>query len=83
MSRVTDLLKRVEIDPQVMLGKPVIRGTRITVELVLEKLAGGVSWDEVLKSYPRLQREDIAAALEFAAQSLRADAYVPARSSSS
>jgi uncharacterized protein (DUF433 family) len=80
MTGVSDLLKRIEIDPQVMVGKPVIRGTRITVELILEKLAGGVSWDEMLKSYPRLQREDIAAALEFAAQSLGADAYVPARS---
>jgi uncharacterized protein (DUF433 family) len=79
---VSDLLARIEIDPEVMLGKPVIRGTRITVESILEKLAGGVSWDEILRSYPRLRREDIAAALEFAAQSLRADAYVPARSPS-
>jgi uncharacterized protein (DUF433 family) len=80
---MSDLLKRIEIDPQVMVGKPVIRGTRITVELILEKLAGGISWEEILRSYPRLQREDIAAALAFAAQSLRADGYVPARSSSS
>jgi uncharacterized protein (DUF433 family) len=80
---VNDLLNRIEIDPQVMVGKPIIRGTRITVELILEKLAGGVSWDEILKSHPRLQREDIAAALEFAAKSLAADGYVPARSTSS
>lgn len=56
--------------------------TDLLKELILEKLAGGLSWDEILKSYPRLQREDIAAALEFAAQSLRADAYVPTRSPS-
>ena len=60
-----------------MLGKPVIRGTRITVELILEKLAAGLSWEAVLKSYPRLQQADIVAALSFAARSLRADAYFP------
>jgi uncharacterized protein (DUF433 family) len=72
-----DLLKRIEIDPEVMAGKPVIRGTRIPVELILEKLAGGVSRDALLISYPRLQGEDISAALLFAAQSLHAESYHP------
>ena len=74
---MSDLLSRIEIEPEVMVGKPVIRGTRIPVDLILEKLAAGLSWDAVLASYPRLERDDIAAALLFAAQSLRADGYLP------
>ena len=54
----------VVIDPAVMMGKPVIRGTRITVELILEKLAAGDSEEQILESYPRLTREAIHAALE-------------------
>jgi uncharacterized protein (DUF433 family) len=63
----TDLLDRVEIDPEVMLGKPVIRGTRITVEILLEKIAAGCSFDEVIADYPRLAREDVMAAVATAA----------------
>jgi len=51
-----DLLSRIEINPEVMLGKPVIRGTRITVEIVLEKIAAGSSVEEILDDYPRLFR---------------------------
>ena len=46
------LLERIELDPEVMLGKPVIRGTRITVEIILEKIAAGCSIEEVLAEYP-------------------------------
>jgi uncharacterized protein (DUF433 family) len=56
---VTD---RVEINPKVMMGKPVIRGTRITVELIFRKMSEGASEAGVLDSYPRLTREDIQAA---------------------
>lgn len=63
----------VVIDPRIMMGKPVIRGTRITVELILEKLAAGESEDQILGSYPQLSRKAIRAALAFAARSLRAD----------
>lgn len=70
---MADLLSRIEIDPGVMLGKPVIRGTRIPVEDIVKDLAAEMAWEEILRSYPRLAREDIAAALEFAAESLRAD----------
>lgn len=58
-----DLLDRIAINPEVMLGKPVIRGTRITVEILLEKIAAGCSMDEILSDYPRLTREDVLAAL--------------------
>jgi uncharacterized protein (DUF433 family) len=61
---------RIEMNPQVLLGKPVIRGTRIPVELVLRKLSEGASEVDLLEAHPRLTREDIRAALAFAADSL-------------
>ena len=64
---VTD---RIEIDPKVMLGKPVIRGTRIPVELVLRKLADGATEADLLDAYPGLTREDIQAAIGYAADTL-------------
>lgn len=74
---MSDLLRRIEIDQKVMVGKPVIRGTRIPVELILEKLAAGLTTEDLRRSYPRLTPEDISAALLFAAQSLHADSYMP------
>lgn len=65
-----ELLKRIELNPKVMLGKPVIKGTRIPVEMILRKLAQNISIEEILSDYPRLKREDIQAALEYAALSL-------------
>ena len=64
-------------DPKVMMGKPVVAGTRITVELILEKLAAGRTQEEVLDSYPQLTPESIRAALAFAAKALRADVIYP------
>ncbi len=61
---VTD---RIEMNPKVMLGKPVIRGTRIPVELILRKLSEGVSEADLLEAYPRLTREDIQAAIGYTA----------------
>ena len=60
-----------------MMGKPVIAGTRITVELVLEKMAAGETEDQILEAHPRLTREGIRAALAFAAEALRADVIYP------
>lgn len=66
-----DLIQeRIEINPEVMLGKPVIRGTRITVELILRKLSEGATEADLLEAYPRLTRQDIQAALAYAASSL-------------
>ncbi len=67
----------IAADPAVMLGKPIIRGTRITVELILEKLAAGESVDDLLDAYPRLSRTAIQAALAYAAETLRADTIFP------
>lgn len=67
-------------DPTVMMGKPVIKGTRITVEIILEKLAAGETYEQVLRAHPHLTREAIQAALAFAAQALRADVVYPVAS---
>jgi len=67
----------IESNPAVMMGKPVIRGTRITVELILEKLSAGESIEQVLEANPRLTRAAILAAIGFAAQALRADIVYP------
>ncbi|MBL7202148.1 MAG: DUF433 domain-containing protein [Anaerolineae bacterium] len=64
-------------DPKVMMGKPVIIGTRITVELILEKLAAGETIEQILDAHPRLSREAIQAALAFAKEALRADVIYP------
>jgi len=61
---------QIEIDPNVMMGKPVIRGTRITVELILRKLGEGATEADLLDAYPRLTREDIQAAMRYAADTL-------------
>ncbi|MGC1376654.1 MAG: DUF433 domain-containing protein [Anaerolineales bacterium] len=65
-----ELLKRIEINPAVMLGKPVIKGTRITVELVLTRLSEGATVEDLLEAYPHLTKLDIRAALAYAASSL-------------
>ena len=67
----------IQSDPAIMMGKPVIAGTRIPVELILEKLAAGETADELLEAHPRLTREGIQAALGFAAQALRTDVIYP------
>ena len=65
-----NLLDRITINPKVMVGKPTIRGTRLTVEIILEKLAGGESENKIMEDYPILETEDIRACLLYAAKSL-------------
>ncbi|WP_199246827.1 DUF433 domain-containing protein [[Phormidium] sp. ETS-05] len=72
-----ELKQLVVSNPQVMMGKPVIAGTRITVELILEKLAAGETPEQIIAAHPRLNRESIQAALAFAAVALRADVIYP------
>ena len=71
------LLSRIELNPKVMLGKPVIRGTRITVEIILEKLAADISIEEVLEDYPSLKRQDVLAAIAYARQAIGTEEFVP------
>lgn len=68
MKAKEDLLERIVIDPRVMVGKPVVRGTRVPVEHVLTLLAQGLTVEEILKDYPHLTRDDIAAVLLYAAR---------------
>jgi uncharacterized protein (DUF433 family) len=70
-------MQKIVSDPKIMMGKPVISGTRITVELILEKLAAGETSEQILEAHPRLTDEGIKAALAFAAQALRYDVIYP------
>ena len=62
--------ERIDVNPKIMFGKPVIKNTRITVEQILRKLSGGMTIEEIMKDHPHLRREDIFAAQEFAADYL-------------
>jgi len=63
-----EILKRITVNPKVMVGKPTVRGLRITVEQILKALAGGVTSEELLEDYPELENEDIQAVLLYAAE---------------
>ncbi len=67
----------IQSDPSIMMGKPVVAGTRITVELILDKLAAGETIDELIQDHPRLTRDAILAAIAFAAEALRPDVVYP------
>lgn len=71
------LLNRIEINPDVMLGKPVIKGTRIPVEIILRKLSQNIPTDEILADYPKLKAEDIQAAIAYAATALSTEDIFP------
>ena len=64
-------------DPKVMMGQPVVSGTRITVDFILGKLSAGETFDQLLQAHPRLKLEGIQAALKFAREALRADVIYP------
>ncbi len=67
---------RITVDPKILVGKPIIRGTRISVELLLERLADGWSMEQILESYPRITREDVLAALSFVTEVFREEDYI-------
>jgi uncharacterized protein (DUF433 family) len=72
-----DLLKRISVNPKVMVGKPVIGGTRLTVEYILGLLAQGDTVEDILAEYPDLVKEDIQACLLFASRSLQNVDFMP------
>jgi uncharacterized protein (DUF433 family) len=76
MSSAALITDYIEFNPKVMLGKPVIKGTRITVELILDKLSNGDNFEDILSEHPRLRREHILAALAYAAHALRGENLV-------
>lgn len=67
---------RITSDPAVLVGKPVVKGTRISVELILGWLANGWTYEQILESYPHITREDILAALAFTEEMLREEQYI-------
>jgi uncharacterized protein (DUF433 family) len=64
-------------DPKIMMGKPVVRGTRITVESIVERVGAGESIEAIVDAHPRLTREAVLAAISFAAEALKADVIYP------
>lgn len=75
--RDEELLERITLNPKVMTGKPVIRGTRLTVEFILNRLAHGAAIEEVLKEYQGLEEEDVRACILFATRSLEDTEFMP------
>jgi uncharacterized protein (DUF433 family) len=73
---VEELLDRITVDSDVLVGKPVIRGTRVPVYLIVELVAHGMSQKEILKEYPRLKEEDIKASLLYASKLVESEVSV-------
>ena len=71
------LLERIEINPKILTGKPVIKGTRLSVQFIVGLLAQGMSFEEVLEEYKNLKQEDILACLWFATQVLESNTFIP------
>ena len=67
---------RITVDPAILVGKPIIKGTRISVELILERVADGWTTEDILTAYPHITREDVLAALNFAAELFREEKFV-------
>ncbi len=70
------MIERITVNPNILGGKPVIKGTRISVEFILDLLASDVSEKEILEDYPHLSKEDIHACLKYAANSCRNEIYL-------
>lgn len=71
------LLERITLNPKVMVGKPVLKGTRLTVEFILNLLAHGAAAEEIIKEYPGLERQDIQACILFATKALETSVFMP------
>ncbi|MCY7388025.1 MAG: DUF433 domain-containing protein [Burkholderiales bacterium] len=74
-----DWKDRITTDPETLSGKPRIKGTRISVEMILDRVADGWSTDDILASYPRVTRQDVLAALSFAAELFKEQSFVAVR----
>lgn len=75
--KTTDSLARISLDPRILAGKPVIRGTRLAVEWVIDLLAGGWTEPQILQGYPGITSEDVRACLVYAAERLRSERVYP------
>ncbi len=72
-----ELNKRITVNPEVMVGKPVIKGTRIPVDTIIRLMAQGMTQEEILEDYPKLEKDDIKAALEYAASLAEGESVFP------
>lgn len=72
-----ELLKRITLNPEVMLGKPTVRGTRLTVEHIIKSLAGGLTFEQIREDFPFLEDADIRACLLYASQLLESEKVFP------
>ncbi|MBI2971443.1 MAG: DUF433 domain-containing protein [Candidatus Aenigmarchaeota archaeon] len=72
-----DFMKRIVVDPKIMVGKPIIKGTRITVEAIVRRAAQGMTFDEILEDYPYITKEDIKAALFYAERLVAGEEIFP------
>lgn len=73
---MTNWKDRIVVDPAILVGKPTIKGTRISVELILDRASDGWTMEDILSSYPTITREDVLAALSFAAELLKEETFV-------
>lgn len=73
---MTDWKDRIVVDPGILVGKPTVKGTRISVELILDRMSDGWTMEDILASYPTLTREDVLAALSFAAELFKEETFV-------
>lgn len=73
---MTEWRNRITVDPEVLVGKPIIRGTRISVELLLDRLGDGWSIEQILDAYPRLNRDDVLAAINFVSEVFREEQFI-------
>lgn len=69
-------MERIVFNPKILNGKPIIKGTRISVEFILELLASGMTQDEIIKEYKHLRKDDVLAALEFAAKAIKREEII-------
>ena len=72
-----ELIARISVNRKVMVGKPVIRGTRLTVDYILNRLGHGAEWDDLMREYPGLTRDDIQACLLFASRTMASTDFMP------
>ena len=80
MEFVMNWQERIIIDPEILVGKPVVKGSRLALEFIIDLLAKGWSEDEILRNYPGLSQEDIRACLSYASEILRAEKIYPLNS---
>ena len=80
MEFVMNWQERIIIDPEILVGKPLVKGSRLAVEFIIDLLAKGWSEDEILRNYPGLSQEDIRACLSYASEILRAEKIYPLNS---